>query len=148
MYHAGALKILPGSPESLLDLVPVDYVCDAAFSISAQTESRGRCYHLTAGLHRGTTLGEIQDQASFHFRKEKFVLIPPEEFGSYLTKIQDRLNQEQQKMMDEILLYMPYVMSDLRFDNTNTLQATELEAPPVSAYFGKLAEFIEKQSPE
>ncbi len=146
MFHAGALKALPGYPESVLDLVPVDYVCDALFSISAQEKSLGKCHHLTAGLHRGTTLEEIGDLASFHFRKERFVLIPPEEFNLYLSKMRDRLNEKEQKMMDEVRLYMPYVTSDLHFDNTQTLQTTGLEAPPVSTYFGKLAEFIEKQN--
>ena len=146
MYSLGHLKMLPGDSSSLLDLVPVDYVAEAAYSISTSTNSPGRCYHLTAGLENPTTLGQIRDLASCHFHREKFALIPPEEFDSRLSKMYDKLNEDERNMIDEVKLYMPYIASGLRFDNSNTITETGLPVPKVSGYFGKMAEYIIKHT--
>lgn len=146
MYFLGLLKILPGYPSSLMDLVPVDYIADATYSISKNMDSIGKCYHLTAGLNNITTLGEIRDLAGYYFGKEKFALIPPEEFNVYVSKIENKLSEEEHDMIDEIRLYMPYLTSELKFDNSNTMRETELEVPKVSSYFGKMAEYIMKYS--
>jgi thioester reductase-like protein len=146
MYSLGWLNMLPGSPSSLLDLVPVDYVSDTAYSLSTHEMSIGKCYHLTAGLDRITTLGEIRDLAAHHFGRDCFALIPPEEFNAYVSKMENKLSQEERDRIDEIRLYMPYMSSELKFDNSNTIGATGIEAPEVSSYFGRMAEYIKKQN--
>jgi thioester reductase-like protein len=142
MYWLGALKVLPGNPASAMDLVPVDYVTEAAYSISNQPASVGSCYHLTAGLNGATSIEEIAELASIHFKKEKFAIVPPAEFAAYVTKVRERLSEKELGMINEVMLYMPYLTGELRFDNANTVRVTGLEAPPVRSYFGKMAEYI------
>ena len=146
MYYLGLMTVLPGYPSSLLDLVPVDYVADATYSLSPNKNSVGKCYHLTAGLDNISTLGEIRDLASHFFRKEKFTLIPPEEFNVYVSKVEDNLTEKERELIDEIRLYMPYMIGELQFDNTNTVRDTKLEVPKVSSYFGRMVEYMMKQS--
>jgi thioester reductase-like protein len=145
MYHLGLMRMLPGSPSSLLDLVPVDYVADAVHALSAKENSIGTCYHLTAGLNKATTLGEIRDLAASHFGREPFTLVPPDRFTTFLSEMENTFSEDERQMMNELRLYMPYISGALQFDNSNTLKETGLEAPPVSSYFGKMTEYIMKQ---
>jgi thioester reductase-like protein len=144
LYAHGFLKFLPAYAASSMDLVPVDYVTDAIFSISHDPESTGRCYHLTAGLDNGTSIQEIAELAAHHFGREKFRLMPPEEFNSFVARMKTSFSEEEQKMINEIELYMPYMISELKFDNANTRSAVEAKVPRVSDYFGKMAEYIMK----
>lgn len=146
MYSLGLLKMLPALPSSLMDLVPVDYIADTTYSIARSRSSIGRCYQLTAGRDNGTTVEEIRDLASNHFGREGFVIVTPEEFNLYVSQTEDRLSEEERGMIDELRLYMPYLTSELRFDNSNTVAETGLEPPKISAYFGKMAEYIRKHS--
>lgn len=148
MYSLGLLKMLPGYPSSPLDLVPVDYVSDAVYSLSANRASLGRCYHLTAGLNKTTTLGEIRDLAGHHFGRDPFALIPPEEFLAYVSQMENRLSRGERDAVDEIRLYLPYMSSELKFDNSSALRETGIEAPEVASYFGKMAEYIVKGDAE
>ena len=142
MYALGLMKAVPGNPSSAMDLVPVDYVTEAVHLISTDQASAGACYHLTAGSNNATTLAEISELASAHFGREKFAIVPPEEFAAHVSKIRDRLGEKELAMIDEITLYMPYLNGRLAFDNANAVRETGLEAPPVRSYFAKMAEYI------
>jgi len=146
MYWLGVLKVLPGSPTSALDLVPVDYVTEAVHSITRNPASVGACYHLTAGLNNATSLEEISELASRHFGKERFAIVPPGEFAAYVSKMKDRFGEKELGMINEITLYMPYLTGQLRFDNSNAVRETGLEATQVRSYFGKMAEYIRMTS--
>jgi long-chain acyl-CoA synthetase len=142
MYLKGGVTMLPGFPESLLDLVPVDYVADACFSISHSAVSIGKCYHLAAGPDNTTRLGEIQELASKYSGKEKFDLLPPPAFLTLVGQMTSRMREEDLKAVKEMELYMPYLLCEHQFDNTNTLRDTGLTPPPVPVYFGKFVERI------
>ena len=144
MYALGGLKVVPANPSSTMDLVPVDFVTEAVHSISNNPASIGACYHLTAGLNNATPLEEISELASRHFGREKFAIVAPEEFAAHVSKIRDGLGEKELGMINEIMLYMPYLTGELRFDNSRAVRETSLEAPPVSSYFGKMAEYIIK----
>lgn len=144
-YLLNNLKVLPGYPSSLMDIVTVDHVASAIYTISKAGNSTGRSFHLTAGVDNMTTLGEIRDLASRYFSREKFALVPPEDFAILSPKIRKRLSEKGGRLLDEIRLYAPYLKSELRFDNSSTLNALRnsgLKVPKVSAYFGKLAKRI------
>ena len=145
MYHLGLVKVLPGYPSSLLDLVPVDYVAAATCAIVSDEGSIGRCYHLTAGPGNATSFAEIRDLAGRYFGREKFALIPPEHFLASMAEMEETLTEDERSMMSEIRLYMPYMSGSLQFDNSNTIRQTGIEAPRVSTYFGKMAEYIMRQ---
>jgi thioester reductase-like protein len=146
MYFLGALKILPGYPNSLMDLVPLDYIADTTYVISQSKNSVGKCYHLTAGLDNMTKLEEIQDLASYYFGKEKFTLTPPEEFDNDVAKMEDEIPEEGRKLFSELKLYEPYLTSELEFDNSNTVRETGLQPPKISDYFEKMVNYIIKHS--
>jgi thioester reductase-like protein len=142
MYSLGLMNAVPGNPSSTMDLVPVDYVTEAVYSISNNPASIGGCYHLTAGLGGAPTLEEVAELASVHFGREKFAIVPPEVFVANISMRKGKLTEEDMDRIDEIMLYMSYLTGHLEFDNSNTVRDTGLEAPPVGTYFGKMAEYI------
>lgn len=142
MYWQDMLKILPGSPETRLDLVPVDYVADATYSISTGGDSVGQCYHLAAGRDASVRLADIRDLASFHFGKKKLQIISPEEFNDFVAARRPALSEKERDMIDEVLLYLPYLTGDLAFDISNARQATGPAVPRVETYFKTMADYV------
>ncbi len=135
MYLLEDLSLLPGEPSSLLDLVPVDYVCDAIFRIAHHPNSAGVCYNLTAGPERTTTLGEIQELASHYSGRPKFKIVPRDEYAAFLKHAEKSLSDDEQAVFEELSYYVPYLFCDLLFDNSNTVRDTQLQAPPIRDYF-------------
>jgi thioester reductase-like protein len=142
MYLKGGLDVLPGTPSSLLDLVPVDYVANAVHKLALTRESIGRCYHLTAGTSRSTTLGEIRDLAAKHSGLRPFRLLGPEEFAGLTAQMATRLPEQDLKGLREMELYMPYLLCEHQFDTTHTLRDAGMQAPPIGDYFAKFVEYI------
>jgi hypothetical protein len=68
--------------------------------------------------------------------------VPPAEFAAYISKVRDRLGERELEVIKEITLYQPYLTGELRFDNANTVRSTGLTAPPVRAYFDKMAAYV------
>ncbi len=146
-YLLGALKVLPGDPTCLLDLVPVDWMADATHFISGKASSTSRCYHLTAGLDNLTTLEELRDLASHYFGMERLTIIPPEAFYAYVAQAEAKFTEEERHMVDELKIYLPYLTTELKFDNSSTLNALKkngLQVPKVSSYFDRMAKYMLK----
>ncbi len=55
----GLLKVVPGVPSALFDMVPVDYVADAIIALSKIDHPSGSCYHLCSGVGAEATLVEL-----------------------------------------------------------------------------------------
>lgn len=142
MYLKGGVNRLPGYPASLLDLVPVDYVAAVVYALAQNPRSIGTCYHLTAGPTRSTTLGEIRDLAAKLSGLQPFDLTPPEEFVQMTAQLAARLPEEALKALQEMELYMPYLLCEHQFDTTNTLRDAAMLAPRISDYFGRFVEYI------
>jgi thioester reductase-like protein len=150
MYRSGALRMLPGDPNALLDLVPLDYCTQAVSIISGDASSTGRCYHLTAGIDNLTSLGEIRDLAARHFGIEPFVILPEEQFDALMVRKKDTLSQEAQQLMDEIAIYRPYLAGRPRFDRANTAAALKnrtIEVPRLEDYFPRMVAYMNRQAP-
>jgi len=139
--------MLPGDPLCGIDLVPVDYVTDAIFTLSGNEASVGRGYHLTAGADRAATLAGIRDLAAGHFGLEPFEIIPPEHFLAGLAARESVLTEDEKRIADELKLYMPYLSTKMSFDNSGAVRDAGLEPPPVGEYFGTMARYIMEREP-
>ena len=147
LYWHGLMKMLPGTPSCRIDLVPVDYVTDAIFALSANEASTGRVYHLTAGAGKTASLSEISGLAAEHFGLEPFRIIPPEDYLIMLSAMEKELTEDEKRITDELKLYMPYLSTKMSFDNSGAVKDTGLEPPPVGDYFGTMARYIMKREP-
>jgi thioester reductase-like protein len=146
-YLLYGLNMIPGEPSSILDLVPVDYVCEALFRISKNPDTTGKTYHLTAGS-KATTLGTIRDLSSKCSSRSMFEIVHIEEMNNFITKAKPALTDEQNKIFDEMNRYVPYLFCQSTFDNRNCIKDTELQAPEIQEYFKQFAERILKEAGE
>ena len=147
LYWHGLVKIFPGNPSCRMDLVPVDYVTDAIFALSGSETSTGNCYHITAGADRAASLAEIRDLAAEHFGREPFTIIPPDDFLAWMAGMEHELTDDEKRITDELKLYMPYLNTEMSFDNSGAVRDAGLEPPPVGEYFGTMARFIMEREP-
>ena len=149
MVRQGVLKALPGDPDALLDLVPLDYCLQAVEIISRDPHSRGMCYHLTAGIENLTALGRIRDLTADHFGTEPFAILPGDRFAALMAGQQASLPEEALKMIAEIDLYRPYLAGLPRFDTANTSAALKdrgVEVSPLEDYFPRMAAWMNRRA--
>ena len=59
--YFGQLTFLPCRAELKLDIVPIDYVCDAIIAIAQQVNTVGQTFHLTAGSDKSINMYEMVD---------------------------------------------------------------------------------------
>jgi thioester reductase-like protein len=150
-FYFGKFAALPCRPEVRLDVVPVDYVCDALLELGSRADSEGQTYHLTCGPEGAMSIGEIIDEAvNEGNRYHREIGAPPIERPAILSpdgppsgSPEERAKHEQifalgQKVMGT---HLPYLVTEQLFDRTRAREAlrdTRIECPPLRAYFSRI----------
>lgn len=140
--HKGALTVLPCSPDTTLDVVPVDFVSNAIHHILLKTEqSVGETYHIVAGTAKSPTVGEIVDRAVNYFNGTgadeplaRIKFLPPRSYYGSPPLLKGKVRRAFQL----VRIYEPYICVTRHFDNSNTikaLQETNISSPAFSSYF-------------
>ncbi len=145
----GFVKALPGSRNTALDVVPIDFVCDAICLIALRqdTEAIGKIYHLTAGKEAHTTTGEIVrlsldyiNKTRDHNKIHNIRFIRP----AFFRLVRQFLSNSTKKVFQAFAEYEPYMSVGRVFDNHNTLEAlkgTGIAVPAFSQYYQRLLEY-------
>lgn len=138
----GFLKIIPGSRRASLDVVPVDFVCDAIFHIFFKVDGcLGRTYHITTGEKNALTAGEIVDLAVDYFnRLSDGNLIPRVKFVpiKLCKAVKHFLGYRKRRMLETMEDYVPYIEGKRFFDTANTdeaLKETNITPPLYRQYY-------------
>jgi len=147
---SGALEVLPGRADIMLDLVSVDYIVEAAFVIGRRSDLVGHGYHLSAGVDNRISLGELRDLACASFGRESLDILLPEKFTLWSAAVCSAA-PEKCGFLDELALYVPYLSNNPIFDNANTrraLTATDVRPVSVMDYFDRVAAYVLDTLPE
>jgi thioester reductase-like protein len=127
MIQHGLVKIIPGSPEITLDILPVDYVCDALSQIIFNSrDGLGHTYHIVAGKQYAPTIGEIAHLVIDYYNHALAGLNLPEiVFISklFLTANSEYLNNRDFRILSAMRDYESYLTVQRAFDNSNTRRA-------------------------
>jgi thioester reductase-like protein len=147
LMHRGLLRFMPGSPDTLLDLVPVDWVSDATLAIMAGGENLGKAFHLTAGPARAAKLGAVVEEALEHFEAHAplasprtLEIVSP---GEFLRRCEGLAGVER-KMVGQLQALFPYLTLDRLFSTANTervLGAAGIRFPQFQEYAGRILAF-------
>ena len=142
IYGRGLWRIVPGRPDTLVDVVPSDFVVRAILHARKSDASLGKVFHLTAGPERSAKLVDLAALASRFFGSKPAIFVDPHKFVKYARPIIDRFTWGNlRKILMTGRVYTPYLSIDLRFDTTNTrkaLEGTGIEVPRVEEYFSTL----------
>ncbi len=118
---------VPGDPDAMINLVPIDYVADAIVVILKKRESVDKIFHITNPCP--PTLSELRD-----------LLMPLMEIKGIHVKIDSELEQKDLSTIEKLFIrqtrpYYSYLFSKLRFDCTNTrevLKGTAIFCPSIT----------------
>jgi nucleoside-diphosphate-sugar epimerase len=142
VYAKGWWRTIPGYPEAVLDIVPVDFVAEAIIHLSFDPKALGKCLHICAGPAGNVTIQTISDYASEFFKRPRPRFIDPEIF---LTLIKPILSMivwgKHLRVLKDGLVYAPYLRMKTVFDTSNAetlLSPAAIKAPRVMAYLEKL----------
>jgi thioester reductase-like protein len=143
----GKTSLLPCRPEVRIDVVPVDYVCDALVALGARADAVGATYSLSAGPDRALSIGEILARAEpivngwLASRGLPTVAVPrivsPE---AATPELADLFALGAQVMRTHV----PYMLRELLFDDAETaaaLAGTGIRCPRLGAYLATLLEY-------
>jgi len=143
---ANLLPVVPGERSFPLDVVPVDFVCDALLAIGSKTRSIGGTFHLTAGGKTRMPIGPMFDlwreRAARHgitIQSPRFV--PPHEFDSLAPR-----ETRSVRLMQHLV---PYLNQRTEFDRRKTepyLADAGIPSVPFAAYYGNLIDFAIERS--
>ena len=145
------LSYLSGRKNVPLDVVPVDFVCNAICHILFHTKNCiGKTYHLTSGIKNETTAGKVIDEAVLYFNNilengkiSSVKFLPPFIFHRAIKHLSDKT----QKILQVIKLYEPYICFKRAFDNSNTTAAltnTNIHPPLFDNYYNNISDYCVK----
>jgi thioester reductase-like protein len=145
MLSRGYVWVVPGDAEGVVDVVPVDYVCDAMEFISADPSQRGKCFHLAAGPEYSSTVGQCLDLAVATFGVRKPMLMNPVAFRTLVRPLLKLvLWGRRRELLTKGSVYTPYISYHAQFDTSQARAAlitSGLEVFPVESYFRKVVEY-------
>lgn len=147
----GMARFLPGSPDTPLDIVPVDFVCRAVCRILfGPADCQNRTYHLCAGPERSTTVGKVLELAvDFFQNKRPQVRLPHLRFVSrkwlkLLGFLAPFFGESEKRAIRKLKWFAPHLALVRFFDISRTqkmMGETVAGAPRFEAYYRPLLEY-------
>ena len=137
----GIVRVIPCSPNTTVDVVPLDFAANAIHHIFLHYDSPlGKTFNIVAGKENVSTIGSITNEAIDYFNAvvghNQIVsvrFLPPT-----LCKIATSLiHRKVNKLVELLKIFEPYMCRNRIFDNTNTkkaLQGTGIIPLPLCSY--------------
>jgi thioester reductase-like protein len=144
-FARGSFPAVPARPESPVDVVPVDYVADAAYELSANGPDG--TYHLVAG-RKATTVGRLIELASRHFDRKPPGTFPPPVYRRVIYPLAlRRLGGRARDRLRRTQVFFPYFSMRVRYDDRRARERLEpagIRVTPVEGYFHRLLDFARR----
>jgi long-chain acyl-CoA synthetase len=145
--YFGKTNLLPCRPEIRVDVVPVDYVCEALLALGQQPASEGATYHLSCGPERASAISEIIELSlaignEIHAAEGLPPIPPPTVVSPELADAATGEAREQLRRLFEVAAgvmsaHAPYMIEEQLFDDCETraaLAGTGIACPPLREY--------------
>jgi len=141
---ARGFRVVPGRPQTAVDVVPSDFVVQALAHLRRQPGRAGQVYHLCAGPERSATLGELAGLAARFFQVRRPIFVEPGLFVRARPLIDRFTWGRLRRILIAGRVYTPYLALNLAFDTQRAeagLKGTGIVVPPVADYFSRLFRF-------
>jgi len=144
-FARGAYSALPARGDATVDVVPVDYVADAIFTLTQSPQAEGSTYHLTAGA-QATTVGELVELATARFERPAPRLIAPWLYRRLLHPLLVHASRDPRRRsaLERSKAFFPYFAMKVVYDDRLSraaLRTAGINPPPLRRYFDRLVEF-------
>jgi len=142
IYSRGLWRTVPGYPDAVLDIVPVDFVASAVARLAFDEAALGSTVHLCAGPRGSATIQQIAQRAMeyFHVREPRYV-DPKFFFAAVRPLLFLLLWGPKRRVLRDGRAYRDYFTMRMQFDTSNAerlLQPFGVSPPPVLDYLDRL----------
>ncbi|MGO8757963.1 MAG: SDR family oxidoreductase [Terracidiphilus sp.] len=145
IYSRRLWRTVPGYPDAVLDVVPVDYVAKAVAQLAFDANAVGSTVHLCAGPRSSATIQQIAKRATefFQVREPRYV-DPKFFFGAIRPLLFLILWGRKRRVLVDGRAYRDYFSMRMQFDTANAdrlLGPAGILPPPVMDYLDRLLHY-------
>jgi len=142
IYARGLWRTVPGYPDAVLDIVPVDFVANAVARIAFDDAALGSTLHLCAGPRGSATILQIAQRAMEYFNAPEPRFVDPGFFFAVVRPILfASLWGKKRRVLRDGRAYRDYFTMRMQFDTTNAerlLEPVGIRPPQVLDYLDRL----------
>ena len=142
IYSRRLWRTVPGFPDAVLDIVPVDFVAAAVARLTFDEAALGSTVHLCAGPHGSATIQQIARRAADYFQVREPRYVDPKLFFAAIRPLLHlTLWGRKRRVLVDGAAYRDYFTMRMQFDTKNAerlLQPPGVCPPPVLDYLDRL----------
>ena len=142
IYARRLWRTVPGFPDAVLDIVPVDFVAASVARLAFDEAALGSTVHLCAGPRGSATIQQIARRAMEYFHAPEPRYVDPKFFFAVLRPLLFMtLWGRKRRVLRDGRAYRDYFTMRMQFDTTNAerlLEPAGLCPPPVLDYLDRL----------
>lgn len=144
-YARRSLPVLPARSSAPVDVVPVDYVADAIFTLATRPVERGpETFQLVAGRH-ASTVGRLTKTAAQKLGRRPPPIVPPRAYRRLLHPLLLRLGPDRRRRaLARSEVFFDYFTMNVAFDDRHArtrLEPHGIRVTPVEGYLDRLIDF-------
>jgi len=142
IYARRLWRTVPGYPDAVLDIVPVDYVAAAVARLAFDEAALGETVHLCAGPRGSATIEQVARRAMEYFKAPEPRYVNPRLFFAAVRPLLwISLWGKKRRVLRDGRAYRDYFTMKMQFDTTNAerlLGPAGICPPPVLKYLERL----------
>ena len=142
IYARGLWRTVPGYPDAVLDIVPVDYVAASVARLAFDEAAVGSVVHLCAGPRGSATIQQIARRAAEYFNAPEARYVDPKLFFAAVRPLLFlTLWGRKRRVLRDGRAYRDYFTMRMQFDTANAdrlLAPAGVCPPPVLDYLDRL----------
>jgi long-chain acyl-CoA synthetase len=142
IYARGLWRTVPGYPDAVLDIVPVDFVSAAVARLAFDEAAMGTVVHLCAGPRGSATIQQVARRAAEYFNAPEARYVDPRLFFAAVRPLLFMtLWGRKRRVLRDGRAYRDYFTMRMQFDTTNAerlLGPAGMTPPPVLDYLDRL----------
>lgn len=142
IYAHRLWRTVPGFPDAVLDIVPVDFVAKAVARLAFDEAASGNTVHLCAGPRGSATIQQIARRAAEYFQGREPRYVDPRIFFAAIRPLLFlTLWGRKRRVLIDGRAYRDYFTMRMQFDTTNAerlLGPAGICPPPVMDYLDRL----------
>ncbi len=142
IYARRLWRTVPGYPDAVLDIVPVDFVATAVAHLAFDESAHGNTVHLCAGPRGSATIEEVARRAAEYFEGREPRYVDPRIFFAAIRPLLFlTLWGRKRRVLIDGRAYRDYFSMRMQFDTTNAerlLGPAGICPPPVMEYLDRL----------
>jgi long-chain acyl-CoA synthetase len=145
IYSRRLWRTVPGFPDAILDIVPVDYVAKAVAQLTFDESAAGSTVHLCAGPRGSATIERIARRAAEYFKVREPRYVDPKIFFAAVRPLLFlALWGRKRRVLIDGRAYRDYFTMRMQFDTANAerlLGPAGIFPPPVMEYLDRLLHY-------